>query len=107
MVINSWTLIANLDKRIQAFEIKCYSTMIGISFGGDKTNEYVLQQELVCQSSSVASFHGSAMSAVTIRCQKSYYRELHMIVVVEVDRVNDGGTTSRDGQASHCRCCTS
>ena len=30
------------------------------------------------------------------------------IVVAEEDRVNHGGTTSRNGQASHCRrCCAS
>ena len=35
------------------------------------------QNEQICQPSSVARYHGSAISAVTMRCQKSY---LHGIV---------------------------
>ena len=44
-------------------------------------------------------------------CPISYHmeeRERKMVVVAEEDRVNHGGTTSRNGQASHChRCCVS
>ena len=40
--------------------------------------------------------------------QKSYYMEQWMEVIAEKDRVNDGGTTRMNGQASRCRpCCAS
>ena len=37
----SWTLTADLTKRIQAFENKCYRRMLGISWKDRKTNEFV------------------------------------------------------------------
>ena len=40
----SWTLTADLERRIQAFEDKCYRRMLGISYRENKTNEYVWQQ---------------------------------------------------------------
>ena len=43
-----------------------------------------------CQPSNVAIHHGLAMSAETIRCQKSYCREREMVVVAEEERVNHG-----------------
>ena len=56
------------------------------------------------QPASVTSYHGWTMSAVTIRCQKSYYMEQWTVVVVaEEDRLNHGRTTSGNGHASHCR----
>ena len=78
----SWTLTAELERRIQAFENKCYRNMLGISYREHKTNEYIWQlvniyagyQEL-CQPSSIASYRGLAISAVMICCQKSYYRK--------------------------------
>ena len=47
------------------------------------------------QRSSVTSYHGSTMSAITIRCQTSFYREHWMEVVAELDHVNPGGATSK------------
>jgi hypothetical protein len=40
----SWTLTADLERRIQAFENKCFRRMLGISYREHKTNEYVWQQ---------------------------------------------------------------
>ena len=61
-----------------------------------------------CQLSSVASYHGLAMSVVIIRCRTSYYNEEWMVVVAEEYLVNHGRTTSRNGQGSRCRhCCAS
>ena len=40
----SWTLTADLERRIQAFENKCYRSMLGISYREHKTNEYVWQK---------------------------------------------------------------
>ena len=40
----SWTLTANLESRIQAFENNCYRRLLGISYIEHKTNEYVWQQ---------------------------------------------------------------
>ena len=65
----------------------------------------------VSQLSNITSYHGSAMPTVTIYCQKLWYREPTvdgMIVIAENDCVNHGGTTSSNGEASHCRhCCAS
>ena len=52
------------------------------------------------QPSSVASYHGSAMSASIIRCRRSYCRAPWTEGVAEVDRVSRGRTTSRNGRAS-------
>ena len=71
-----WLRIWNMNRRIQAFVNKCYRRMLGIPNIDHKTNEYVWQQDVrnfYCQPSSVASYHDSAMSVVTIRCQKPYY----------------------------------
>ena len=76
-------------------------------------NEYVWQevnvfagrQQLLLSTVQCQSNHGLAMSAITIRCQKSHYSEQWMVVVAEEDCVTHGGTTSRNGQASHCRRC--
>ena len=54
-----------------------------------------------CQPSRVASYHGSAMSTVTIACRKSYSKEQYMVVVT--DRINRGRAISECGQASYCR----
>ena len=40
-----------------------------------------------CQPSSLASYHGSVMSAAKTRCQKSYCREQYVVGVAEEDRV--------------------
>ena len=39
----SWTLTADLERRIQAFENKCYRRMLGIIYGDNKSNESVWQ----------------------------------------------------------------
>ena len=57
-----------------------------------------------CQPPSIASYHGSAVSAITLRCQKSGNSRWF---VAEEDSVNHGGTISRNGKACRCRCCTS
>ena len=65
------------------------------------------ERRFYCQLSSVASYHGSSTSAITIRCQKPYYKEQWIVVLTEEDPVNRGRTTSGNGQASPCRhCCT-
>lgn len=40
----SWTLTADLERRIQAFEHKCFRKLLRISYKAHKTNEYVRQQ---------------------------------------------------------------
>ena len=37
----SWTLLAELEKRIQSFEMKCLRRLLGISWQEKKTNEFV------------------------------------------------------------------
>ena len=88
--------------------------MLGISYKEHKTNQYVWKRVNIlagCQElllSTVASCHGSAMSAVMMRCRKSCYKKRWMAVVAEEDRVKHGRTTLRDGWASQCRhCCAS
>ena len=54
-----------------------------------KTNKYVWQQVNILAGhqelllSTVNSYHGLAMSAVMIRCQKSYHRERWKVVVAD------------------------
>ena len=43
----SWTLTADVDRRIQAFKIKCYRSMLSISYKEHKTNVYVGQRQQV------------------------------------------------------------
>ena len=109
-----WTLTADLERRIQAFENKCYRRMLGISYREHNINEYVWQQVNIlarCQEpllSTVESYHGSTMSVVMTRCRRSHYKEKWMVGVAEEDHVNYGRTTSRNGQPSRCHhCCTS
>ena len=46
------------------------------------------------------------MSAVTIRCQKTYSMEKYVDGSRRrEDSVNHGDSTLRNGHASHCRCC--
>ena len=40
-ICGSWTLTADLERRIQAFENKCYRRMLDMSYREHKTNEYV------------------------------------------------------------------
>ena len=40
-------IFADLERRIQAFENKCYRSMLGISYGEQKTNVYVWQQDSI------------------------------------------------------------
>ena len=79
----SCTLTAELEMRIQAFENKCNRMMHGMSNKEHKTNEYVWQQvnmfsvlvagrhELLLSTAMRRKFHGSVVSAITIRCQRS------------------------------------
>ena len=70
----SWALSADQERRIQAFEIKCFRRLFTISYREHKTKEYVWyevdvltrRQELLL--STVPSYHGSAISVVMIRC---------------------------------------
>ena len=48
--------------------------------------------------SSVASYHGSAISVVMIRYRRSHYKEQWMVVVAEEVLVNHARTTSRNGR---------
>ena len=40
----SWTLTADTERRVQAFEHKCYRKLLRISYRDHKTNEHVRQQ---------------------------------------------------------------
>ena len=40
-LVTSWTLTADLKKRTQAFEIKCYRGLLNISYKDHVTNEQV------------------------------------------------------------------
>ncbi len=40
----SWTLTADLERRIQAFEHKCFRKLLRLSYTEHKTNEFVWQQ---------------------------------------------------------------
>ena len=100
-------LMVDLERQIQAFENKCYRGMLGISFREHKTKSLSSAhfRSLYCQPSSVASYHGSPMCVLMIRCQRLYYEKQWMAVNAEKERINHGRTTSRDGKASRCRHC--
>ena len=87
-----------MERRIQAFENKCYRRMLGISY---RAHKYVWQhcrstsssdvRSFYYQPSSIASYHGLAMSAVMMRYQKLCFKEQWMYLVVpEEYRVNHG-----------------
>ena len=40
----SWTLVAESERRLQAFEMKCFRRLLGISYKEHKTNEFVSQE---------------------------------------------------------------
>ena len=40
----SWTLVAESERRLQAFEMKCFRRLLGISYKEHKTNKFVIQQ---------------------------------------------------------------
>ena len=44
----SWTLTADTERRIQAFEFKCLRRILGVSYRDRKTNEFVWQQITRC-----------------------------------------------------------
>ena len=70
----SWTLTADLERGTQAFEINATGGCLGHNKENLKLmnmhgNRSISSPELLL--STVASYHGSAMSAVIIRCRKS------------------------------------
>ena len=77
----SWTLTADLERWIQAFENKYYRMMIGISTENIKqTNMYGNRsvfspdvRSFYCQPSCVESYHGSAMSVVIAAKSFGYF----------------------------------
>ena len=94
-----WPLSADLERRIQASEIKCYGRMLGMSCRKRKTNESVWQQTEVLVGRHeilVSTLERRKLSCFghvcqnAIRCRKPYYMEL-MEVVREEDVVNHGG----------------
>ena len=109
----SWTLTADLERRIQAFENKCFRRMLGISYREHKTNEYVWQevsilagpQELLLSivKRRKLSWFGHVCRHDTL--PKIILETLWTEDVAEVDRVYRGRTTSGSGRASgyhHC-----
>ena len=102
----SWTLMADLERRIQAFENKCYRRMLVVSYRQHKTNEYVWQQVSI-----LAGCH--ALLLTTVRRRKlSWFghvcRHDTPPKMSQTKSVNHGRTPSNNGQASHCRhCCAS
>ena len=85
---DSWMLTTNLERRIQAFESKCYRTMLGVSYREHKeTNKYDSKsvfspdvRSFYCQPSSVTSYHGSAMSFTHFLCHD--YHPLLLVLLL-------------------------
>ncbi len=63
----SWTLTTDLERRIQAFEHKCFRKLLRISYTEHKTNEFVRQQ--------VTTYVGSQepFLAIIKRCKLTWY----------------------------------
>ena len=58
-----------------------------------------------CQPSSVANYRGLTMSVDMTHCRNPYCNERWKVVAADEDLGNHWSTTSRNGQANHCRCC--
>ena len=91
-------MTADPERRIQDSENKGCRRMLHIRIE-NKTNQYGNRsiyspdvRNCYCQPPSVASYHGSAMSIVTIRCQNYTTGNSRMVVAAEEDRVNHGRT---------------
>ena len=106
-----WTLTADLGRRIQAFENKCYRRMIGISDKEHKTNKYVWQQV------NILGGHQQLLLSTVKRRRFSWFD--HVCHHDTLPKIIRQGTlvgsprkswreASRTGQASQCcRCCAS
>ena len=58
---------ADLEKRIQGFENKCYRRMLGMSYREHKTNEYIRQQVMFISAATVMlSFDGETLGILGI-----------------------------------------
>ena len=91
--------------------------MFGISHTEHKTNEYVWQQQVDIlagrQELLLSIVHQRKLSLFGHVCHHKTLPNIILhgtciganVVVAEEDRLNHGGTTSRNGQASHSRRC--
>ena len=58
-----------------------------------QVNVLARRQDILCQPSSIASYHGSVMSTNMICCWKPCYREWWKVVMIEEDCISHRGTT--------------
>ena len=69
---------------------------------GNRSISLPSARSFYCKPSTVASYHGLAMSVVTIHCWRSCCRQQWVADVAGEDRVNHRRTASRNEQASWC-----
>ena len=102
MLVKRTSIKLLMERRIRAFENKCYRRMLGKSYRDHKTNEYVWQQVDI-----IAGRHKLLLSAVK-RLKVSWFSHVcrHdmppkiMAVVAEEACAIHNMATSRNGQAS-------
>ena len=103
-------LTADLERRIEAFENKCFRRMFALSWHiWQHINILTGRPELLLSTVKRRKFSWFGhVCRHDIRCQRSYYREQRMVFVAEDERVSHGRATSNNGQASRCcHCCAS
>ena len=110
----SWTLLADAEKRIQAFETKCLRKLLCISYLEHETNNWVQSkinflvgpQEPLLQLSRDENLLGSGMSQATTAFPKPSFREHCGVGNAVVSRGNIGRTTSKSGHLYPCQNCS-
>ncbi|KAK3881878.1 hypothetical protein Pcinc_013719 [Petrolisthes cinctipes] len=105
----TWTLTAELQRRIQTLEMRCYRTILGISYLSHISNDQVL--------TTIQQHIGPYDDLLTIVKERKlrWYGHVRMVLQKQFsrgqwreggggeDRGRSGATTSRSGQRKHSR----
>ena len=96
----TWTITADIERRIQALEMKCFRKLLVISFRGHITNE----EEKARIGNAIAIGPYENLTSVKRRKLKWYGHVTRSSGLAkeggeEADRGNDGKTTSKSGLA--------
>ena len=95
----TWTLLADSEKRIQAFETKYLRKLIRISYLKHKTNNWV-RSKINFPCGSTGTSHGSGMPHATRASSKPFFiRALWRLGDAVVGRGNAGWTISNSGHS--------
>ena len=104
----TWTLLTDSEKKIQAFETKCLRKFLRIYYLEHKTNDWVRSHHmnLLWQLSRDGNLHGSGMSHATTAPPKPSLLALCRVSNAVVGKGNAGWTTSKTEHPCPCRNCS-